>query len=396
MRAAVLTLLVAIAPARAAVVGGAASAAGRPLAPRAQALPAPRLDGLGGLPGLALPAPALPASGPSLPSPVVPASRASAPRAAQAAGRAAAETPPVLFDDRHPAAGAYATKGFPALRERVLAGVKAAWNLPVEEVLSGRDVLILGESHGSLSSVREVARGMGRLKAAGVTAVGVEGLKAPDQSRVDDYLAGRGALPADAFPSRRAEFSALLEAAKAEGVAVKALGLPLEGLGREIQGRAARREADPGESPARDFSTQLALANARYSPGFNEAVAEVVLTLRNAFMAERLAEAVRGGGKAVALVGAGHAGHPEGYEFRVWGLRTADYGTLAGALKERLVSAFSLTLTGGSFAHGSDAAGHRRLLGPLYSLVESAVGAARAFLPTSEDTGILHIGPEDN
>lgn len=391
------------------VLGQAASSAGR-LRPAAPAAPAvvPRFDGLAGLPALTLPAPS---ASVILPSPAVPtapaqaaavaaqsvsaaahaavpASRASAP---QAAGRG---SPEVLFDDHRPAAGVYAQKGFPALRARVLAGVKRAWNLPVDDVLEGRDVLIVGESHGSLSSVRSLAEDLPRLKAAGVTTVGVEGLKVPDQGKVDDYLAGRGELPAGAFPSRRDEFASLLKAAKENGVAVRALGIPLEALGREIQGRAARKESDPAESPARDFSTQVSLANARYAPGFNESVAEVVLALRNDFMAERLAEAVKGGGKAVALVGAGHAAHPDGYEFRVYGLRTAAYGTLADALKARLLSAFSLTLTGGAFTRPEEGAGHRRLLAPLYSLVESAVGAARAFLRTSSDTGLFHLGAD--
>lgn len=314
----VITLLLGGSPASANVLGEAAAVAGKvrlglPASPIA--LPTVHLSGLGGLPGL--PTPILQAPALSLPlvavvSPAhvaaaahaaVPASRASAP---QVAGRAA---PEVLFDDHRPAAGVYAQKGFPALRAKVMDSVKRAWNLPVDDVLAGKDVLIVGESHGSLSSVRSIASEMPRLKAAGVKAVGIEGLKAPDQGKVDDYLAGRGVMPVDAFPSRREEFSALLAAAKENGVAVRALGIPLEALGREIQGRAALKESDPAESPARDFSTQISLANARYSPGFNESVAEVVLSMRNAFMAERLAEAVKNGGKAVALVGAGHADH---------------------------------------------------------------------------------------
>lgn len=399
------------------VLGQAASSAGRlrPAAPSAPAV-VPRFEGLGGLSGLTLPAPSATTSLPSAavlsvtpvaaaapfaaPAVAQPARPSAAAHAAVAASRASAAqtvgraSPEVLFDDRRPAAGVYAQKGFPALRARVLAGVKKAWNLPVEDVLEGRDVLIVGESHGSLSSVRSLAEELPRLKAAGVTTVGVEGLKVPDQGKVDDFLAGRGELPAAAFPSRRSEFAALLQAAKDNGVAVRALGIPLEVLGREIQGRAALKESDPAEAPARDFSTQVSLANARYAPGFNESVAEVVLALRNGFMAERLAEAVKGGGKAVALVGAGHAAHPDGYEFRVYGLRTADYGTLADALKARLLAAFSLTLTGGAFTRPEEGSGHRRLLAPLYSLVDSSVGAARAFLRTSPDTGVFHLGED--
>ncbi|MBI4676720.1 MAG: S8 family serine peptidase [Elusimicrobia bacterium] len=55
---------------------------------------------------------------------------------------------------------------------------------PIEEILAGNDVLLLGENHASLSSVRWITENIPRLKAAGVTHIGIESLEIPEEGAV--------------------------------------------------------------------------------------------------------------------------------------------------------------------------------------------------------------------
>ena len=117
--------------------------------------------------------------------------------------------------------------GYASFVAKTVAETVRSWAVPVEDILSGHDALLVGENHGSLTSVNVLTREMPRLAAAGVTAIGIEGLKRPQQGAVDDFLAGRRAeVPEEVLafsPKRRAAFRALLDAARAHGVRVVAI-----------------------------------------------------------------------------------------------------------------------------------------------------------------------------
>lgn len=233
------------------------------------------------------------------------------------------------------------------------------WAVPVEEILDGHDALLVGENHGSLTSVNVLTREMPRLAAAGVTAIGIEGLKRPQQGAVDDFLSGRrDDVPGEVLsfsPKRRAAFRALLDAARGHGVRIVALGLPLDGWAKAAAELAAAKTGRPVEDFPRDVDAQFSKAGGGYEPGFNEAVAEVFLTRRNQAMASFLKDALKTGGKAVVLVGQAHV---EGLDLVPGRLMNApgDWGTLARELGSLALRAYSLTMTGGIFtdAHASD------------------------------------------
>jgi hypothetical protein len=257
-------------------------------------------------------------------------------------------------------AAQYAGRGPPNARDadyasrvaRSVARKVLGWAVPVEDILSGHDALLLGENHGSLTSVNVLTREMPRLAAAGVTAIGIEGLKRPQQGAVDDFLARRrDDLPDEVLsfsPKRRAAFRALFGAARAHGVKVVALGLPLDGWAKAVADLAASKTGRSAAEFPGDVEAQFSKAGGGYEPGFNEAVAEVFLTRRNQTMASFLKDALKAGGKAVVLVGQAHV---EGLDMVPGRLMNApgDWGTLARELGSLALRAYSLTMTGGLF-----------------------------------------------
>ena len=242
--------------------------------------------------------------------------------------------------------------GYRSYVARSVAEKVRGWSVPVEDILSGHDALLVGENHGSLTSVNVLTKEMPRLAGAGVTAIGIEGLKRPMQDAVDDYLSGRrDDVPEEALsfsPKRRAAFRALLSAARLHGVRIVALGLPLDGWAKAAAELAARKTGRPAEDFPSDVESQFSRAGGGYEPGFNEAVAEVFLTRRNQTMAAFLKDALKSGGKAVALVGQAHV---EGLDMVPGRLMNApgDWGTLARELGVLALRAYSLTMTGGLF-----------------------------------------------
>jgi hypothetical protein len=305
-----------------------------------------------------------------------------------------ARGPPVAGKAHEPAPGAFA-----AVRERVLAEVGRNWAMPFEDLFQETDALLLGESHRSLSSYRLLAEQMPRLQKAGVTTIGLEGLKAPHQEAVDRWLAAgpEATLPeqATSFSSARAaEIAALFHAAKAQGIRVVALGTPLEHWAAQVVELASQRARDLDERVSDDLPEQLAFGERTYAAGYNEALSEVVLRRRNEAMAERLAAALPVGGKAVALVGDAHLDHHDALSYRLFWLPLEAYGSLAGELRTRLVRSISVTMTGGLFVNPrEDRANHRRIHGEAYALMAQANPDGKpAFYRTSETTGLFHLG----
>jgi hypothetical protein len=353
-----------------------------------------------------LPAPltvAAPSAGPLVSAPAVLSPAAAAPAAVAAPVAApapalsavaapSAQEPGGSFP-RHSAAGS--PRGPPSA-SRASARVRAetrGWTVPVEGILQDHDVLLLGENHGSLSSVNTLTERLPRLKAAGVTVVGVEGLKTHHQSQVDEYLAGlRDEVDPEVLmfsPRRRANFRALLAAAKEHGVRVAALGLPLDAWAAQVAALAAENTG----RPARDFSgttnDHFERASARYQPGFNEAVAEVYIARRNESMAAFLAAELAGGGKAAVLVGQNHV---EGLDHRPGTFLNApgDWGSLPRELSRLGLSAFSLTQTGGYFVDDASADMDRRTRPASYQRVRLAAESGAAFVRTGPHKGLWH------
>ena len=312
----------------------------------------------------AITAPSLSAPVQSVPAPALlpaPPAKVSALQPAAAAARALVAAPPSAPASQHDPRGPPTARdaGYAALVARSVAQKVLGWAVPVEDILSGHDALLVGENHGSLTSVNVLTREMPRLAAAGVTAIGIEGLKRPQQGAVDDFLAGRRRdLPDEVLsfsPKRRASFRALFDAARAHGVKVVALGLPLDGWAKAAAELAAAKTGRPVEEFPKDVDSQFSRAGGGYDPGFNEAVAEVFLTRRNQAMASFLKDALKAGGKAVVLVGQAHV---EGLDMVPGRLMNApgDWGTLARELGSLALRAYSLTMTGGLFtdARASD------------------------------------------
>jgi hypothetical protein len=213
---------------------------------------------------------------------------------------------------------------------------------------------------------------------------------------VDAYVSGRSArLPGDALafsPRRRAAFAKLLSAARENGVRVVALGLPLEYWAAEVARAAAANTGLPARAFPATLEAQLSRAQAAYEPGFNEAVASVYLTRRNRAMADFLAAALKGGGKAVALVGQAHVDGLDGIPGRL--LNAPGYwGTLADELTRRALRAFSLTQTGGRFISPDDAQDDRLARPQSYRAADAASAAgAPAFVPLGADRGLWDAG----
>lgn len=298
-----------------------------------------------------------PAASPSAPAPAIlpaPPARVSALQPVAAAAQALSASPRSAPASFHGPRGPPTARdaGFSSFVANAVAEKVRSWAVPVEDILSGHDALLVGENHGSLTSVDVLTREMPRLAAAGVTAIGIEGLKRPQQGAVDDYVSRRrDDVPDEVLsfsPKRRAAFRALLDAARGHGVRVVALGLPLDGWAKAAAELAAAKTGRPaGEFPA-DVESQFSRAGGGYEPGFNEAVAEVFLTRRNQAMAVFLKDALKAGGKAVVLVGQAHV---EGLDMVPGRLLNApgDWGTLARELGSLALRAYSLTMTGGSF-----------------------------------------------
>ncbi|MDE2490110.1 MAG: ChaN family lipoprotein, partial [Elusimicrobia bacterium] len=282
---------------------------------------------------------------------------------------------------------------------RVAARIAAetrAWDVPVEKILSDHDVLLMGENHGSLTSVETLARQLPRLAAAGVTVVGVEGLKRPEQAAVDAYVSGRAnAVPFSALdfsPRRIAAFANLFKAARDNGVRVVALGLPLEAWAEQAASLAAANTGRPERDFAGDATELMNRAQRGYVPGFNEAVAEVFLTRRNRTMAEFLTGALADGGKAVALVGQAHVAGLDMIPGRLMNA-PGDWGTLPRELARRAVKAFSLTQTGGLFVDVAAATGDRLARPDSYARAAAASPrGAQAYVPLGPNAGLWHAG----
>lgn len=343
----------------------------------------------------AISAPSLSAAPALLPSPlavtaVAPAVAAPVP----ALAAAPLPAPASQYDGRGPPSAR--DSGYSAFVAKSVAETVRSWAVPVEDIFSGHDALLVGENHGSLTSVDILTREMPRLAAAGVTAIGIEGLKRNQQVAVDDFVAGRrGDLPDEALsfsPKRRASFRALLDAARDHGVRVVALGLPLDGWAKAAAELAA---AKTGRSP-RDFpsdvESQFSRAGDGYEPGFNEAVAEVYLTRRNQAMASFLKDALKTGGKAVALVGQAHV---EGLDMVPGRLMNApgDWGTLARELGSLALRAYSLTMTGGVFTdpHASRVDRNARPASYRAAAVVAPAGA-RAYRELGPGRALWHAG----
>lgn len=344
----------------------------------------------------AVSAPASPAPAPALlPAPPAKVS-ALQPVAAAARALVAAplSAPASQYDSRGPPTARDA--GYASFVARSVAETVRGWAVPVEDIFSGHDALLVGENHGSLTSVNVLTREMPRLAAAGVTAIGIEGLKRPQQGAVDDFLAGRrDDVPEEVLafsPKRRAAFRALLGAARDHGVRIVALGLPLDGWAKAAAELAA---AKTGRSP-RDFpgdvDSQFSKAGEGYEPGFNEAVAEVFLTRRNQAMASFLKEALKTGGKAVALVGQAHV---EGLDMVPGRLMNApgDWGTLARELGSLALRAYSLTMTGGVFTDPHASQVDRSARPASYrAAADAAPRGARAYRELGPGRALWHAG----
>lgn len=343
----------------------------------------------------AISAPSLSAAPALLPAPLVAAAVAPAVAApVPALAAAPMPAPASQYDGRGPPSARHA--GYPSYVAKSVAETVRSWAVPVEDIFSGHDALLVGENHGSLTSVDVLTREMPRLAAAGVTAIGIEGLKRNQQVAVDDFVAGRrGDLPDEALsfsPKRRASFRALLDAARDHGVRIVALGLPLDGWAKAAAELAASKTGrSPRDFPG-DVDSQFSKAGEGYEPGFNEAVAEVYLTRRNQAMASFLKDALKTGGKAVALVGQAHV---EGLDMVPGRLMNApgDWGTLARELGSLALRAYSLTMTGGVFTDPHASRIDRNARPASYRAAAAVAPAgARAYRELGPGRALWHAG----
>lgn len=277
-----------------------------------------------------------------------------------------------------------------------VAGTVHSWGVPVEQLLKTRDVLLIGEDHASLTTIETLARELPRLAKAGVTTVGIEGLKKPQQGAVDDYVSRRtDAAPVQALgfsPARVQAFTALLHAARENGVRVVALGLPLNDWAAQVAALAAAKTGDPVESFGTDFVAQVDRAENGYEHGFNEALVEVLLTRRNRTMAELAWNAMGPGGKAVIVAGQAHIPGPDTVSSQRFHVR-GDYGDLARELSTLALRAYSLTFTGGLFTTVQAALDDRAVRPLAHAVVEEASPrGAPAYVPLGPDQGLWHAG----
>lgn len=286
--------------------------------------------------------------------------------------------------------------GFSTFVAKSVADTVRDWVVPSDELLDDHDALIVGENHQSLASVHELTRALPGLAQSGVTVLGIEGLKRPNQAAVDRYLKGGAAsLPEEVLsfsPRRRAAFEALLKSARKTGVRVVALGVPLDGWARQAAELAAKKTGDPFESFLRSPGDQLYRAQTAYEPGYNEAVAEVYLTRRNQSMAGFLAEAMAAGAKAVVLVGQNHIEGADAPQFMSVGQK-GRWGSIGKELARLGLKAFSLTLTGGLFVDAEGAEDDRDARRASYQQAAAlSPDGAPAFTRTGESTGLYHAG----
>jgi len=284
--------------------------------------------------------------------------------------------------------------GFSTFVAKSVADTVRDWVVPSSELLEDHDALIVGENHESLASVNELTRALPGLAKAGVTVLGIEGLKRHNQRAVDAYLKG-DALPDEVLsfsPRRRASFEALLKTARDAGVRVVALGLPLDQWARQAAELAAEKTGDPIESFQRSPGDQLYRAQTNYEPGYNEAVAEVYLTRRNKSMASFLSNAMEAGAKAVVLVGQNHIDGADAPKLMHIG-PIARWGTMGLELSRLGLKAYSLTLTGGLFLDADGAAGDRDMRRASYqkAAVASPDGSP-VFTRTGASSGLYHAG----
>jgi len=298
------------------------------------------------------------------------------------------------------AAQSVSARGPPARSEAGVAARVAdavrSWGVPVEQLLQHKDVLLIGEDHASLTTIETVARELPRLAKAGVTAVGIEGLKRPQQQVVDDYVSRRSdVLPKDVLafsPARAGVFTDLLKSARENGVRVVALGLPLNDWAAEVAQLAAKKTGEPAEYFGADFKAQVDRAESRYEYGFNEALVEVLLTRRNQTMAEFLWRAMGQGGKAVIVAGQAHVPGPDVISAQRFHVR-GDYGDLSGALRRLALRAYSLTFTGGLFTSAQAAQDDRDVRPEAHkTAAEASPQGAPAFVPMGPDRGLWHAG----
>jgi len=287
-------------------------------------------------------------------------------------------------------------EGYSAFVANGVARTVRDWAVPSDEILEDHDALLVGENHGSLASVTELARALPGLSKAGVTVLGIEGLKRPNQEAVDAYVSGLAdVLPAEVLlfsPRRREAFAGLLKSARETGVRVVALGLPLDLWAREAAELAAAKTGDPFSTFMRSPGDQLYRAQIGYEPGYNEAVAEVYLTRRNQSMAAFLAEAMASGAKAVALVGQNHVEGADAVTLKLPG-DPARWGSMGVELARLGLKAFSLTLTGGRFVDAAGARDDREARPASYArAAQASPGGAPAFTRTGSNTGLFHAG----
>ncbi|MFI5347553.1 MAG: ChaN family lipoprotein [Elusimicrobiota bacterium] len=315
----------------------------------------------------------------------LPVSVAAAPQAAPLAVPVAAVSPRGPPSARTPA----------GVAARVDVAVRS-WDVPVEKILENRDVLLIGEDHSSLSTIETLARELPRLAKAGVTAVGIEGLKAPQQHAVDEYTSRRtDVLPQSALsfsPARVAAFTNLLNSARDNGVRVVALGLPLNEWAAQVTALAAKKAADPAEAYPTDFKDQVDRAERSYEAGFNEALVEVLLTRRNKTMAGLLWDAMGPHGKAVIVAGQAHVPGPDQISTQRFHVR-GDYGDLARELSAVALRAYSLTFTGGLFTSVQAAQDDREIRPEAHrAAADASPSGAPAFVPLGPDQGLWHAG----
>lgn len=286
--------------------------------------------------------------------------------------------------------------GYASVVAKSVADTVRDWGVPSEEVLADHDTLLVGENHQSLASVNELTRALPGLAKAGVTVLGIEGLKRPNQAAVDDYLTGRaGLLPAEVLsfsPRRRAAFEALLRTARDTGVRVVALGVPLDAWARQAAELAAEKTGDPVETFPRSPGEQLYRAQVGYEPGYNEAVAEVYLARRNRSMASFLVEAMVEGAKAVVLVGQNHIEGADAPLLKNVG-QAGRWGSMSRELARLGSRAFSLTLTGGLFVDAQGARDDRDARRASYlKAARLSPDGAPAFERTGASSGLYHAG----
>ncbi|MFA5138726.1 MAG: S8 family serine peptidase [Elusimicrobiota bacterium] len=271
--------------------------------------------------------------------------------------------------------------------------------VPLKEILRQSDALLWGENHFSLSALDWLAANLPQLKESGVTQLAFENLELSAEQGLRDYLEGRSDdIPEDAFfDYRREQIQSLYESARSAGMGIVALQRPYLEWYEEIVEIASRHPGIPQTllSDPEAMMRFISQADYRRIPGLNEAVAEVAMTRRNKFMADRLKQSLAPGEKVLILAGYGHLEHPEGLEVdKIFGVPAAPLGNLGMELQSVGLRPFSIALTGGRFLdeqardldHELKAAAYRRL---------AETGSdpdSEVFLPTSGRSAIFHMG----